>query len=43
MNNTFVGHLDLFPIAVAKYRWENHDNIRKQILDIIDRCPNDNK
>jgi uncharacterized protein (TIGR02466 family) len=43
MNNNFAGHLDLFPIAVAKYRWEDHDNIREQILDIVDQCPTDNK
>ena len=39
----FTGHLNLFPIAVAKYRRDDHEALRQQILTIVDNCPEDNK
>jgi len=44
MNDTnFTGHLNLFPIAVAKYRRDDHKALRQQILTIVNNCPEDNK
>ncbi len=43
MNNNFAGHIDLFPIAVAKYRRNDHNELRQQILKIVEKCPESNK
>jgi uncharacterized protein (TIGR02466 family) len=43
MNENFAGHLDLFPVAVAKYRRSDHIQLRQQILDIVGKCPDDNQ
>ena len=39
MNNSFVGHADLFPTAVAKYRRADHEHLKEIILKILENYP----
>jgi uncharacterized protein (TIGR02466 family) len=41
MNDSFAGHLELFPSVVAKYTHSDPESIRKIFLNIIDRYPKD--
>ena len=41
MNNSFVGHVDLFPIPVGKYRRSDHEQIKQSFIKIFESYPKD--
>lgn len=41
MNDSFAGHLELFPTTVAKYVYSDPEKIRETFLDIIENYPSD--
>ena len=41
MNNSFVGHVDLFPIAVGKYKRTDHEQIKQSFIKVLESYPKD--
>lgn len=41
MNNSFVGHVDLFPIAVGKFKRNDHEQIKQSFIKIFESYPKD--
>ncbi len=41
MNTNFLGHVDLFPIAAAKYKRVDHEQIKQSFIKVLESYPKD--